>query len=99
MGDTTNMIFSEETAHTITIEHHLGKFVQSLIIRRMSLIQLCNKTSHRINSTNYGKNNVIMLDFDDVLLPGIYLLSMDLINYNFATNSSEILSIKEEDIW
>ncbi|XP_025265057.1 puromycin-sensitive aminopeptidase-like [Camponotus floridanus] len=66
----------------------------------MDLTQLCSKKAYGFNSTNYEKENVVMLDFYEVLLPGVYLLRMDLINNNFTTNSSEISFIKEgEDMW
>jgi len=91
----------EITIHIMFATQHINFHLpNSSNITRMDFIQICDKMDYKIKPIYYGKNNVVMLDFDDVLLPGIYLLKMDLINNNFTTNSFEILSIKEgEDIW
>ncbi|XP_025262248.1 aminopeptidase N-like [Camponotus floridanus] len=55
-----------------------------------SLRQLCNGGDYPIKlPIYYGKNNIVMLDFDDFLLPGTYLLKIYFINNNFTINVSE----------
>jgi len=83
---------------------HINFYLPNWTVSAVALRQICTNMVHKIKLPIYYGKNYVMFDFDDVLLPDIYLLKMTLVNHkdtinNFTTNSSGISFIKAgEDI-
>lgn len=98
------------TIHIIYATQHISFHIPNFSnITKMSLSRICDTSSiatYEIKYINYKKNNIVMLYFDDALLPNKYMLKMQLnlennfIRNNFTTNSFGISDkLKGEDIW
>ncbi|XP_025265940.1 aminopeptidase N isoform X2 [Camponotus floridanus] len=95
------LIICEITIHIMFATQHINFYLpnSNWTVIKMGLTQICNEKDYKIKlQIYYGKNNVVMFDFYDVLLPGIYLLKIDLANDNFTTNALENFIKGREDI-